>query len=78
MGPIIYEGSQSIFGPIPWRGMMALRNILIHDYEAVDINRVWQVVENNLPILKMEIEKILPPLTQLESELAEGKNQANL
>lgn len=54
----------------PWRGMTALRNVLIHDYEGVDLQKVWQVVEKELSPLKAAIEKILPPLDQLEREIA--------
>ncbi|TKJ38862.1 MAG: hypothetical protein CEE38_03960 [Planctomycetes bacterium B3_Pla] len=50
--------------------MTALRNVLIHDYEGVDLQKVWQVVEKELPPLKVAIERILPPLDQLEREIA--------
>ena len=30
---------------IPWRGMTAMRDVLIHDYAGVDLNQVWKVVE---------------------------------
>jgi uncharacterized protein with HEPN domain len=55
---------------IPWRGMTALRDVLIHQYEGVDLGKVWAVVERNLPQLKQAIKEILPPLEQLERELA--------
>ena len=45
---------------IPWRGMSTLRNMLIHQYHRVDYDRVWVVIEKDLPALKREIEKILP------------------
>jgi uncharacterized protein with HEPN domain len=32
---------------------------LIHDYDAVDINRVWEIVEHELPVLKPQIEAIV-------------------
>jgi len=53
----------------PWRGMTALRNVLIHDYEGVDLQKVWRVVEKELPSLKAAIKRILPPLEQLEREI---------
>lgn len=55
---------------IPWRGMTALRDVLIHQYEGVELGKVWAVVERNLPQLKQSIKEILPPLEQLERELA--------
>jgi uncharacterized protein with HEPN domain len=50
--------------------MTALRNVLIHDYEGVDLQKLWRVVEKELPPLKAAIERILPPLGQLEREIA--------
>jgi uncharacterized protein with HEPN domain len=56
---------------IPWRKMTALRDVLlIHDYEGVDFNKVWLVIANDLPPLKLAIAAVLPPLDQLERELA--------
>lgn len=63
---------RAVHKEFPWRGMTALRNVLIHDYEGVDLHKVWQVVEKELPPLKAAIEKILPPLEQLEREIAGG------
>lgn len=55
---------------ISWRGIAALRDVLIHDYEVVDAARIWAVVENDLPGLKVALQALLPPLEQLEAELA--------
>lgn len=44
---------------IPWQQMAGFRDILIHDYLMVNVNRVWGVVEQNLPELKAAIEIIL-------------------
>jgi len=51
--------------------MAGLRNILIHDYESVNLEKIWQVVEKELPSVKGALEKILPPLDQLEREINE-------
>ena len=56
---------------IPWRLMAGFRDVLIHAYEGVDLKRVWRIVRHDLPVVKEAIEKILPPLEELEKELAE-------
>ncbi|WP_243146871.1 HepT-like ribonuclease domain-containing protein [Scytonema sp. UIC 10036] len=35
------------------------RDVLIHDYLKVNLNRVWGAIEQNLPQLKATIEAIL-------------------
>ena len=36
---------------IPWRQISGLRNRLIHGYDAVDIDVVWRIVQNDVPPL---------------------------
>jgi len=55
---------------IPWRALAGLRDVLIHQYEGVDAERVWAIVERELPYLREAIAALLPPLDQLERELA--------
>ncbi len=59
---------------IPWRGMTGFRDVLIHDYEGVDLQQVWRVVVDEVPKLKKTIEGLLPPMDQLEAEIA-GEDQ---
>jgi uncharacterized protein with HEPN domain len=51
-------------------GEAAMRDVLIHDYEGVDLARVWRVIEHEFAPLKAAITALLPPLDQLEKELA--------
>jgi uncharacterized protein with HEPN domain len=60
---------------IPWRMIAGFRDVLIHNYENVDPNRVWLIIEKELPILKAAVSAILPPLEQLESEIADEDEQ---
>lgn len=36
----------------PWSEIIGLRNILVHNYFDVDIERIWQTVQNDLPQLR--------------------------
>ena len=50
--------------------MAGFRDVLIHDYEGVDLARVWLAASRDLPAVEQTLMRILPPLDQLEQELA--------
>jgi uncharacterized protein with HEPN domain len=49
------------YSQIPWREMTSMRNLVIHEYDVVDINQVWDTVRNKLPPVIEELTKIVPP-----------------
>jgi uncharacterized protein with HEPN domain len=44
---------------IPWPQIVGLRNRLIHGYDAVDLDILWQIIEHDLPPLISTLETIL-------------------
>lgn len=44
---------------VPWSKIIAFRNRLIHGYWSVDLLLVWDVVVNDLPVLKIEAGRLL-------------------
>jgi uncharacterized protein with HEPN domain len=50
---------RSKYSDIPWQQMAGLRDVLIHDYLKVNLNLVWQIIEQNLSNLKTQITAIL-------------------
>lgn len=53
---IIGEASRNIpehmrgkYPDIPWKRMIGLRNIAIHEYFGVDLSIIWEIITRNLP-----------------------------
>ena len=47
---------------IPWRGLNAFRNVLVHQYFRVDLELVWRVIHNNFLPLEDAISRLLDSL----------------
>ena len=51
---------QKKLSQLPWPRIIGMRNRLIHGYDAVDLDIVWQTVTEELPSLITVLEAIVP------------------
>ncbi len=50
------------YSMIPWRQMAGLRDVVIHDYDELDFDILWNVIHINLPDILPGIQEILKNL----------------
>ncbi len=60
----ISEAFRTAHPELPWRRMIGQRNIIAHQYGAVQQERLWAVVEDDLPALITSLERLIPPLPE--------------
>ena len=55
----IPEDLRSKYPAIPWRDITGARDVLVHEYFRIDLEMAWDMVHEDLPALKQEVERIL-------------------
>ena len=50
---------QTQYPAIPWAQIVSLRNRLIHGYDSVDLDILWQIIGHDLPPLITTLEEII-------------------
>lgn len=44
---------------IPWRQVIATRNQLIHGYLGIDNDTLWSIIQDDIPVLITELQKLI-------------------
>jgi len=55
----VSEERREEYPQIPWRQIVGLRHRLIHGYDAVDLDILWDIIEQDLPPLIAALERIV-------------------
>lgn len=57
----VSEDSREAHPQLPWQAMVGMRNVMIHDYDDIDLGVVWETVQNDLSPLVKHLEEVVPP-----------------
>ena len=58
IGEAVYKLTKEFKGnhpETPWRMIEKMRHILVHDYYQINLDILWQVIVDDLPVLKEQI-----------------------
>jgi len=50
---------KSAYPLVPWKPIIAFRNISIHEYFGVNLQLIWEIAKNDLPDLKEKMQAML-------------------
>jgi uncharacterized protein with HEPN domain len=54
---------------VPWPQIVALKNILVHEYFGLNTNQVWTMTQKDLPELEEQVQQIR---SEIEGETGRG------
>jgi uncharacterized protein with HEPN domain len=57
----VSEATRQTLPNIAWNEINGMRNRLVHEYDAVNLNIVWDVIQNQIPNLIEELKAQVPP-----------------
>ena len=46
----------------PWRQIYGMRNRIVHDYEGIRLQIVWQTISEDFPLLIQDLKRLLADL----------------
>ena len=55
----IDEDFAAAHSEVPWRHIYGLRNRIVHDYEGVNLQLIWEIIADDLGSLKESLANIL-------------------
>ena len=56
--PRIADRLKILHPEVDWRAIAGFRNVLVHDYLGINLERVWEIVSVHLPALRSQMEAI--------------------
>ncbi|MBA2667672.1 MAG: DUF86 domain-containing protein [Trueperaceae bacterium] len=53
---------RAAYPEVPWRDIAGARDVLLHEYFRVDLARAWNMVQKDLPVLEVQVHRMLAEL----------------
>ncbi len=53
------ENTRHQFPDIPWRKIIGLRNLVVHEYFKIDLPILWKIISVDLPTTKAQLDSII-------------------
>ena len=61
----VFDTTKVAHPEIPWKDIVGMRDIVVHNYFSVDIVATWKTISVDIPVFKEAIDKILGDLKDL-------------
>jgi len=56
------EALKNAYPDIAWSEIAKFRHVVVHDYLGVNLEKVWKIIENDLPVLESKVRAALNDL----------------
>ena len=50
---------KAAYPEVDWSELAAFRNILVYNYRGMDLVQIWQIITDNLPLFRQQIEAMI-------------------
>lgn len=50
---------QLAYPAIEWKGIIGMRNRIVHGYDKLDFEIIWQTIQNDIPTTRLQLQQIL-------------------
>ena len=47
---------------LPWKDIEGMRHVLVHGYYSINPHQLWQVIEQDIPVIRPQIENYIKEL----------------
>ena len=55
----VSSATQKKYASLPWQAMKGTRNRVIHEYDSIELDIIWDIVQKDSPLLVNELQKIV-------------------